>query len=204
MNAVGGSSWSHFTSYKNKSRCNIVYDIIATGKAPKVFCKSNGTAAAALWKGKTNNLYYIHTVCYALLSFSVVSDSATPWTVARQTPLSMEILQERILEWVVTPGDLPNSGIELRSPALQVDSLPSEPPGMPMNTGVSSLSLLQGIFLTQELNWGCQHWRWILYQLSYQGSPSNIIYIMTYICCCCSVTKFWLSLCDPMVCSTLG
>ena len=39
------------------------------------------------------------------------------------------------------------------------------------NTGVSSLSLLQGIFLTQESNQGLPHCRWILYQLSYQGSP---------------------------------
>ena len=41
------------------------------------------------------------------------------------------ILQARILEWVVVPfsRDLPNPGIEHRSPALQVDSLPSEPPG---------------------------------------------------------------------------
>ena len=47
------------------------------------------------------------------------------------------------------PGDLPNSGIEPRSPALQADSLPSEPPGKPKNTG---LSLLQRIFQTLELN----------------------------------------------------
>ena len=38
------------------------------------------------------------------------------------------------------------------------------------NTRVDSLSLLQGIFLTQELNWGLLHCRRILYQLSYQGS----------------------------------
>ena len=62
-------------------------------------------------------------------------------------------------------------GIEPRSPTLQVDSLPSEPPEKPMNTGVRSLSLLQGIFLTQELNQGFLHGRQILYQLSYQGSP---------------------------------
>ena len=43
------------------------------------------------------------------------------------------ILQARILEWVDFPfsGDLPNPGIELRSPTLQVDSLPAEPPGKP-------------------------------------------------------------------------
>ena len=40
-----------------------------------------------------------------------------------------------------------------------------------MNTGVDSLSLLQGIFLAQELNQGLLHGRWILYQLSYQGNP---------------------------------
>ena len=39
------------------------------------------------------------------------------------------------------------------------------------NTGVGSLSLLQGIFPIQELNWGLLHFRQILYQLSYQGSP---------------------------------
>ena len=47
----------------------------------------------------------------------------------------------------------------------------SEPPGKPKNSGVGSLSLLQGIFPTQELSWGLLHCRWILYQLSYQGSP---------------------------------
>ena len=58
-------------------------------------------------------------------------------------------------------------GIKSRSPALQADSLPSEPPGKPKNTGVCSLSLLQWIFLTQESNWGLLHCRRILYQLSY-------------------------------------
>ena len=39
------------------------------------------------------------------------------------------------------------------------------------NTGVGSPSLLQGIFPIQGLNWGLPHCRWILYQLSQQGSP---------------------------------
>ena len=39
------------------------------------------------------------------------------------------------------------------------------------NIGVGSLSLLQGIFPTQELNPDLPHWRWILYQLSHKGSP---------------------------------
>ena len=53
------------------------------------------------------------------------------------------------------------------SPALQADSLPAEPQGKPKNVGVGSLSLLQWIFLTQELNWGLLHCRKILYQLNY-------------------------------------
>ena len=69
-------------------------------------------------------------------------------------------------------GHLPNPGIEPRSPTLQVNFLLSEPPGKPMNTGVGSLSLLQGIFLTQEWNQGLMHHRQILFQLSYQGSPN--------------------------------
>ena len=43
--------------------------------------------------------------------------------------------------------------------------------GKPNNTGADSLSLLQLIFLTQELNWGLLHLRRILYQLSYEGRP---------------------------------
>ena len=38
---------------------------------------------------------------------------------------------------------------------------------------MGSRSLLQGVFLTQESNWGLLHCRQILYQLSYQGSPSQ-------------------------------
>jgi len=65
------------------------------------------------------------------------------------------ILQARILEWVAVPFSRgsSNPGIEPWSPVLQVDSLPTEPQGKPKNTGVGSLSLLQGIFLAQELNW---------------------------------------------------
>ena len=70
------------------------------------------------------------------------------------------------------PGDLPNPGIEPGSHTLQADSLLFEPPGKTKNTGVGSLSLLQGIFSSQELNWGLLHCRQILYQLRYQGGPN--------------------------------
>ena len=67
------------------------------------------------------------------------------------------------------PGDLPILRIEARTPALWADSLPAESLGKPKKTGMGSLSLLQGIFPTQELNWGLLHCRQIPYQLSYQG-----------------------------------
>ena len=78
------------------------------------------------------------------------------------------------MDWVDSPGDLPNLGIEPRSPALQVDSLPAEPQWKPKNTGVGSLSLFQQIFPIQETNQGLLHYRWILYQLGYQGSPHSM------------------------------
>ena len=85
------------------------------------------------------------------------------------------ILQARILDWVALPFSRGSSHprIKPRSPALQVDSLPAEPQGKTKNIGVGSLSLLQQIFPTQESNWGLLHCRWILYQLSYQGSPQE-------------------------------
>ena len=73
-----------------------------------------------------------------------------------------------------SPGDLSNPGIKPGSPTLQADSLPAEPQKQPKNTGVGSLSLLQEIFPTQELKWDLLHCRWMLYQLSYEGS-SNIL-----------------------------
>ena len=78
------------------------------------------------------------------------------------------ILQARILEWVAfpSPGDPPNPGIKPKYPTLQANSLQTEPQGKPKNTGVGSLSLLQRIFPTQELNWVLLRCRRILYQLS--------------------------------------
>ena len=68
------------------------------------------------------------------------------------------------------PEDLFQPRDQTHVSALYADSLPYELPGKPKNTGVDSLSLLQGIFPTQELNLGLLHCRQILYQLGYQGS----------------------------------
>ena len=59
----------------------------------------------------------------------------TPWTAACQVPLSMEFSRQEYWSGLPFPslGDLPDLGIEPRSPALQADSLPSEPSGKPSN-----------------------------------------------------------------------
>ena len=99
----------------------------------------------------------------------------TPWTVAHQAPLSMGFSRQEYQSGchALLRGNLPNPVIKPRSSTLQVDSLPTEPPGKPKNTGVGSLPLLQGIFLTQESNRGLLHCRWILYQLSYREAPKE-------------------------------
>ena len=55
----------------------------------------------------------------------------TLWTIALQAPLSLEFSRQEYWRGLPcsSPGDLPNPGIEPGSPALQADSLPSEPPG---------------------------------------------------------------------------
>ena len=74
-------------------------------------------------------------LCCAELGHSVVSDSLQPHSSSPPGSSVHGILQARILEWVAIPppGDLPNPGIAPRSPALQADSFPSEPPRKPQH-----------------------------------------------------------------------
>ena len=71
------------------------------------------------------------------VSHSAVPNSATPWTVARQAPLSMGFSRQEYWRRLPfpSPGDPPNSRIKPRSPALQADSLSSEPPGKQKEEG---------------------------------------------------------------------
>ena len=56
---------------------------------------------------------------------------ATQWAVAHQSPPFMEFARQEYWSGLPfpSPGDLPNPGVKPRSPALQADALPSEPPG---------------------------------------------------------------------------
>ena len=68
---------------------------------------------------------------------------AIPWTVAHQA--SMEFSKQEYWNGLPfpSPGDLPNPGIETRSPALQAEALPSEPPGKPLPPCSKALWLAQ-------------------------------------------------------------
>ena len=113
---------------------------------------------------------------------SVVSDSVTLWNRAHQAPLSMGFSRQEYWSGLPCPppGNLPNPGIEPRSPTLQVDSLLTEPPWEPKNTGMGSCSLLQAIFPAQGSNPGLPHCRQILHQLSHQESTCLPIYITNW------------------------
>ena len=100
----------------------------------------------------------IYTLLCESESCSVVSDSLWPHGLNIYSPWNSPGYNTGV-EPFPSPGDLPNPGIESRTPTLQADSLSSEPQEKPKNTGVGSLSLLQQIFPTQESNQGLLHCR---------------------------------------------
>ena len=85
---------------------------------------------------KVINISFIPKVKVKVKSLSRVRLSATPWTVAQQAPPSMGFSRQEYWSGLPFPflGDLPDLGIKPRSPALQTDSLLSEPPGKPLKT----------------------------------------------------------------------
>ena len=95
---------------------------------------------------------------------------ATPWTVAHQAPPSMEFSRQEYWSGLPfpSPRDLPDPGIEPRSPTLQADPLPSEPPGNPM-TNLNSILKSRDVILPTKMcivksvvfpvvMYGCESW----------------------------------------------
>ena len=85
-------------------------------------------------KGKCVELFilrkaFLHTFHQKVKSLSSVRLFVTPWTVAHQAPPSMEFSRKEYWSGLPfpSPGDVPNPGIEPRSPTLQADSVPPEP-----------------------------------------------------------------------------
>ena len=78
--------------------------------------------------------------------------------------------QVRIQEWVAIPSpvDLPDAGIKPRSPALQADSLPSEPPELPNQP-------ITGSFLAREPKKGLQGWGKTFLPLPYNPLGQQVL-----------------------------
>ena len=135
--------------------------------------------------GKPSIFVKVKTKCLILkcvLSHSVMSDSLRP-NGLQQRPGS-SVLED-------SPGK--NTGVGCHALLQEIFLIQGSNPGPRIagrfftvwatreayNTGVGSLSLFQGIFPTQESNRGLLHYRRILYQLSYQGSPTLKYYFRT-------------------------
>jgi len=86
-------------------------------------------------------------------SFSRVRLFETLWTVARQAPPCTGFSSPEYWNGLPfpSPGDLPDPEIELRSPALQADSLPSEPPGNPNDNYGIILILSSSMYLRTRI-----------------------------------------------------
>ena len=100
--------------------------------------------------------------------FSRVQLFATPWTAARQVPLSMGFSRQEYLSRLPCrpPGDLPDPGIEPVSPALQVDSLPLSHQGSPNK---------YAIFISNGIRVPNRNWQVVWYSHLFQNFPQFIV-----------------------------
>ena len=108
------------------------------------------TGSVALWPWW---LLSSHPLCLAIQLRLTLGDPVACRPPHPQAPLFRGFSRQEYWSGLpcLPPGDLPNPMTEPRSPALLAGGFfTTEPPGKPKNTGVGSLSLLQGIFPTQE------------------------------------------------------
>ena len=126
------------------------------------------TRSKTFMKGRQEGKFYSKTVsfhrkwrCYHLPIFysrevkllNRVWLFATPWTVAYQAPPSMEFSRQEYWSGLPfpSPGDLSDPGIECGSPALQADTLPSEPPKRAPKTKSTLPYSLSSLLLAHRL-----------------------------------------------------
>ena len=109
-------------------------------------------------------------MCVQLLSHVQLCDTMD--CIAHQAPLSMGFSRQECWSELPfpSPGDFPDPGMELRSPALQVVSSLTELSGKSKNTGVGGHSLCQRTSPVQGSNWAVLHCRQTPRHLCYQGS----------------------------------
>ena len=95
---------------------------------------------------KLGGLFHENILNLKSVSCLVMSDPATPWTVAHQPPLSTEFSRQEYWSGLAfpSPGNLPDPGIEPGCPARQADSSLSEPTGKPTSDKVTFICILTG------------------------------------------------------------
>ena len=118
----------------NLSKCHLFWNYCLGSFHPKEsrFSVRKPSSVLTLWSWP-NLKAQIRHLNNGRMSLSHVQLFETPWTVALQAPLSMDFSRQE--HWsgspFPSPGNLPEPTIKPASPALQADSLPSEPPGKP-------------------------------------------------------------------------
>ena len=139
-------------------------------------------------KGSQWSLYHVRLIRTTQLSKvhekSVLRESDVLYLLCPSIHVCIPLLKEFHSVFIFR-SFLSNPFLESESCSVMSDSswlheLYSPWNSLSQNTWVGSLSLLQGIFPTQESNQGLPHCRQILYQLSYQGNPNP--FFTTKIC----------------------
>ena len=145
------------------------------------------------YKIKRHYTIMAHEGASLSISRSAVFDSANPWTVAHQVPLSLEFFRQEYWSRLPfpSPGNLPHPGIEPGSPAMQMDSVPSDPPE----------KLLEFKVLHK---WWCVYHTYSHVLYIYYITTYTMIYIYIYILSCWLCAQSCLTLCNPMDCSLPG
>ena len=126
------------------------FDLLAVQETLKSLLQHHSSKASVLWCSVFFMIQFSQpymttgkTIVWTIWTFvgtekvkslSSVWLFAAPWTVAHQAPLSMGFSRQEYWSGLPfpSPGDLPDPGIEPRSPELQADALTSEPPGKPL------------------------------------------------------------------------
>ena len=116
--------------------CFFLSDIsLSINKLPGLSMLQQMAQYHSSYGGVTFHCTYILCMCMCSAA-SVVENSATLWTIARQAPQSMGFSRQENWNGFPYPslGDFPDPGMKPSSPTLQADSLATEPPGKPLYT----------------------------------------------------------------------
>ena len=131
----------------SRQECWSGLPLSTTGDLPNPGIEPAPLASPALAGGSfTTSAAWEALLDYVCAAAQLMSDSAMLWIVAPQAPLSVGVLQARVLEWFAMPFSRASSQprnwthVSLRPPNWQTSSLPLASPGKPLTVGKTSLN----------------------------------------------------------------